>query len=83
GFSLHQAQGTSLALMTIPVMAVATFNFYKEGVVDIKVALLLAVTFVIGGYLGSKFTFLMPEKIMKRVFGIFMLFVAIKMIFSK
>jgi len=45
GFSLHLAQGTSLALMTIPVMLVAASNFYKEGFVDIKVALLLAVTF--------------------------------------
>jgi len=83
GFSLHQAQGTSLALMTIPVMLVAASNFYKEGFVDIKVSLLLAVTFVIGGYLGSKFSIIMPEKIMRKAFGIFMLFVALKMIFSK
>jgi len=83
GFSLHQAQGTSLALMTIPVMFVATSNFYKEGFVDIKVALILAATFVVGGYLGSKFSIMMPDKIMKKAFGIFMIVVALKMIFSK
>lgn len=83
GFSLHQAQGTSLALMTIPVMFVATSNFYKEGFVDIKVALILAVTFVVGGYLGSKFSIMMPDKIIKKAFGIFMIIVALKMIFSK
>jgi len=83
GFSLHQAQGTSLALMTIPVMIVAASNFYKEGFIEIKVALLLAVTFVVGGYIGSKFSIMMPEKIMKKAFGVFMLFVALKMIFSK
>ena len=83
GFSLHQAQGTSLALMTIPVMLVAASNFYKEGFVDIKVALLLAVTFIVGGYLGSKFSIMMPEKIMRKGFGVFMIFVALKMIFSK
>ncbi|MEN8121793.1 MAG: sulfite exporter TauE/SafE family protein [Bacteroidota bacterium] len=83
GFSLHHAQGTSLALMTIPVMFVAASNFYKEGFVDIKVALLLAVTFVIGGYLGSKFSIMMPEKIMRKAFGVFMIIVALKMIFSK
>ncbi len=83
GFSLHQAQGTSLALMSIPVMIVAASNFYKEGFIDIKVALLLAATFVVGGYLGSKFSIMMPEKIMRKAFGVFMLFVALKMIFSK
>ena len=83
GFSLHQAQGTSLALMTIPVMLVAASNFYKEGFVDIKVALLLAVTFIVGGYLGSKFSIMMPEKFMRKAFGVFMIFVALKMIFSK
>ena len=83
GFPLHMAQGTSLALMTIPVMFVATFNFYKEGFVNIKVALLLAVTFVIGGYLGSKFSIIMPEKIMRKAFGVLMILVALKMIFSK
>ncbi|NJO92114.1 MAG: TSUP family transporter, partial [Chloroflexia bacterium] len=40
GFTLQQAQGTSLALMTIPVMLVATINYYKAGSVNIKVALL-------------------------------------------
>jgi len=83
GFSLHLAQGTSLALMTIPVMLVAASNFYKEGFVDIKVALLLAVTFIVGGYLGSKFSIMMPEKIMRKAFGVLMIFVALKMIFSK
>lgn len=83
GFSLHQAQGTSLALMTIPVMFVAASNFYKEGYIDVKVALILSVTFMIGGYFGSKFSIMMPEKIMRKSFGIFMLFVALKMILSK
>jgi uncharacterized membrane protein YfcA len=83
GFSLHQAQGTSLALMTIPVMIIAASNFYKQGYIDIKVALVLAITFMIGGYFGSKFSIMMPEKIMRKSFGIFMLLVALKMIFSK
>ena len=83
GFSLHQAQGTSLALMSIPVMFVAAYNYHKEGYVNIKIALLLAATFIIGGYLGSKFSIAMPDKIMRKAFGIFMLLIALKMIFSK
>ncbi|MBN1253256.1 MAG: sulfite exporter TauE/SafE family protein [Bacteroidales bacterium] len=83
GFSLHKAQGTSLALMTIPVMLVATYNYHKDGYVDIKVALILALTFIIGGYFGSKLSIMIPDNIMKKVFGAFLILVAFKMIFSK
>ena len=34
GFTTQQAQGTSLALMTMPVMLVATLNYYKAGSVN-------------------------------------------------
>jgi len=83
GFSMQQAQGTSLALMTIPVMLVATFNYYRAGYVDIKVALIMAATFVIGGYLGSKLSIHVPAKIMKKAFSVLMILVALKMFFSK
>ena len=83
GFSLHKAQGTSLALMTIPVMLVAAYNYHKEGYVDIKIALLLATTFIIGGYLGSKLSIMLPENIIRKVFAVFLILVAIKMFFSK
>lgn len=83
GFSLQQAQGTSLALMTIPVMLIATINYYKAGSVNVKVALLMALTFMVGGYLGSKLSVHIPEKIMKKAFGILMIIAAIKMMISK
>ena len=83
GFTIQQAQGTSLALMTIPVMLVATINYYKAGSVNVKVAILMALTFVIGGYIGSKVSVHIPEKIMKKAFGILMIIAAIKMMFSK
>jgi len=83
GFSLHKAQGTSLALMTIPVMLVAAYNYYKEGYVDIKISLLLAATFIIGGYLGSKLSIMLPENIIRKVFAVFLVLVAFKMFFSK
>ena len=83
GFTIQQAQGTSLALMTIPVMLVATINYYKAGSVNVKVAIIMALTFVIGGYLGSKVSVHIPEKIMKKAFGVLMIIAAIKMIISK
>ncbi len=83
GFSARQAQGTSLALMTMPVMLAAAINYYKEGYINIKVAVLMALTFVIGSYVGSKLAMHVPEKFMKKAFGVLMIIAAIKMITSK
>lgn len=83
GFSQHDAQGTSLAFMLPPVGILATWNYWKEGHVNWKIALILSLTFVIGSYLGSHFSINMSDKLLRRLFGILMILVAIKMIFSK
>ena len=83
GLSQHEAQGTSLAFMLPPVGILATWNYYKEGYVNWKVALVLSLTFVIGAYLGSKFSINISDRTLRRLFGGLMILIAIKMIFSK
>ncbi len=34
GFNQHQAQGTSLTVLVVPVTAAAVYNYYKEDYVD-------------------------------------------------
>ncbi len=83
GLTQHQAQGTSLAFMIPPVTLLAVINYSKQGFVNWKYALILAVMFFIGAYIGSIISIQIPEKILKKIFGILLLFVAFKMIFSK
>jgi len=83
GFSTQQAQGTSLALMTIPVMLVSALNFYNAGKVDIKVALIMSITFVVGGYIGSKLNVSLPDKVMKKALSIILFLVSLKIFFGK
>ena len=83
GLSQHVAQGTSLAFMLPPVGVLATWNYWKAGYVDWKIALVLSVTFVVGAYFGSQFSINISDKLLRRFFGILMLVMAIKMIFSK
>ena len=83
GFSQQGAQGTSLAVMLPPVGILAAYNYYKAGQVDIKFALILAGTFLVGSYFGSKFALTLPQATLKKVFGVVMLLVAAKMLFSK
>jgi len=81
GFSQHQAQGTSLGLLLLPAGILAVIQYYKQGDVDIKVVAILAAGFVVGGYYGSKLALSLPQSTVKKVFAIFMLLVAVKMLF--
>jgi len=83
GLSQHEAQGTSLAFMLPPVGILATWNYWKAGHVNWKIALVLSLTFVVGAYLGSHFSVNISDKILRRLFGILLIFIAIKMIFAK
>jgi hypothetical protein len=83
GFSQQMAQGTSLAVMLPPIGILAAYNYYKAGHVDIKFALILAGTFLIGSYFGSKFALTLPQAALKKIFGILLLLVAAKMLIGK
>lgn len=81
GMSQHEAQGTSLGLMLLPIGILAAYNYHHSGNMDIKAALIVAFTFVIGGYFGSKLSLNLDQVLLKRVFGVLMLFVSVKLIF--
>lgn len=83
GFSQHEAQGTSLAAMLPPVTLLAVLQYSKGGYVDWKLALVISATFIIGGLFGSKLAVAIDEKLLKRIFGVLMLFIAVKMIVEK
>ncbi|MES2593626.1 MAG: sulfite exporter TauE/SafE family protein [Bacteroidota bacterium] len=81
--SQHQAQGTSLAVLLLPVGFLAVYNYYNKGFVDMKFALIIAATFVVGGFIGSKIAISIDQNILKKVFGVFMLLLSLKMILGK
>ncbi len=83
GFSQQQAQGTSLAVLAVPVTALAAYQYYKEGNIHWEYALIMAVCFVAGGYLGSKLAITLDQKTLQRIFGVVMLIISMKLIFTK
>ena len=83
GMSQHEAQGTSLAVLLLPVGILAVYNYYKAGYMDIRSTLIIAATFVVGGFIGSKISIALDQNLVKRIFGIFLLLVGIKMILGK
>jgi hypothetical protein len=83
GFTQQGAQGTSLAMMLPPVGIFAVINYYKAGNVDWRVAVILALFFIIGSVFGSKLAVKIPQDVLKKIFGVFLLLVAAKMLFGK
>ena len=83
GLSQHEAQGTSLAVMLPPIGILAAINYHKAGFVKWEYSMIIAITFIIGGYIGSRYAVSVRPEILRRVFGIVMLIGALKMIFSK
>ncbi len=83
GLTQYQAQGLSLAVMLPPVTLLAALNYHKAGAIDWKMALIVSSFFIIGGYFGSKIALKIDQQTLKRVFGVVILIVSLKMIFGK
>ena len=82
GLSQFEAQGTSIATLLLPIGILAAYNYHRADVINWKFALIIAITFIIGGYVGSKLTIsFVSESTLKKIFGVLMLVGAIKMIF--
>lgn len=82
GLSQQTAQGTTLALMVPPIGLLAAYQYYKNGHVDIRIALLIIVGFVIGSIFGAKFALHIPTGVLTKIFGISLLLISLKMILS-
>ncbi len=80
GFSQHQAQGTSLGLLMLPVGVLAVINYYNKGNVDVKVVAIMAIAFIAGGWLGSKLALRLPEDVVKKIFAFFLFYSAFKLL---
>ena len=81
GYSQQTAQGTALVMMVLPVGALAAYQYYKDGFVEMKPALIMAVFFFVGGYFGAKYATHIPQGILKKLFAVMLIILAIKMLF--
>ena len=79
GFSQHQAQGTSLGLLLLPVGILAVMNYYNKGYIDIKVVAIMSIAFVLGGWLGSKLSLSLAQDTVKKIFAIVLFYTAFRM----
>ncbi|MBI5598446.1 MAG: sulfite exporter TauE/SafE family protein [Deltaproteobacteria bacterium] len=83
GFSQHTAQGTTLAIMVPPIGLLAAWKYYANGHVDLHAVPLICLGFFFGGLVGAYMIQPVPDLLLKRLFGGFLLIVALRMMFGK
>ena len=83
GLTQHQAQGTTLAIMVLPIGFLAALRYYQSGNVKLGIAALICLGFFFGGLIGANIAQGLSEPLLKKLFGIFMLLVAVRMIFGR
>jgi uncharacterized protein len=84
-FAMNQktAQGTVLFMFLLPIGVLGVVNYYKAGHVDIKSAVIMALTFAVGSYIGSKTAIAIDTKVVKQIFATVMIVIGIKMLLGK
>jgi uncharacterized membrane protein YfcA len=80
GFSQLQAQGTSLGLLLLPVGIFAVINYYKAGHIDLKVVGIMSISFVLGGWIGSKLALRIDQETVKKIFAIVLFYTAFRLL---
>jgi uncharacterized protein len=83
-YSQHQAQGTSLGVLSIPVVLLAFLQYYKHGKetgnpIDLKIIGILAIGFIIGGFVGSSLAVRLDQSLIKKIFAAVLFYTGIKM----
>jgi uncharacterized membrane protein YfcA len=84
-YNQHQAQGTSLAVLTMPVVILASFYYYTQckaqgTPIDLRVVGLLALGFIVGAYLGGRWALTLSQAQLKQIFACVLIYTAIRML---
>ncbi|GIV28967.1 MAG: UPF0721 transmembrane protein [Bacteroidia bacterium] len=82
-YSQKTAQGTSLALMLPPIGILAVINYYKSGNVNILHALIMSIGFLIASYFASSLAVKLDDTYLKKIFAVFLILYAVKILIGK
>ena len=83
GMTQHRAQGTSLVALLLPVGLLATLEYYKNGNADVKLGLMIGAGLFLGGYIGAWVANKLNDPSLRKLFAVFLMFVAIRMFLKK
>ena len=84
-YTQHQAQGTSLGVLTFPVVILAFLTYYQEckrmgAPLDFRVIAVLAAGFIIGGYFGGHLAVRIDREVLKKIFAVILFYTGFKLL---
>lgn len=79
GMPMLSATGTSLGALLLPVGLLGAMEYYRNGHLDVKASLLVALGLAVGVWFGARFAQGMSPVVMKRAFAVFLVLVAARM----
>ena len=72
------ATGTSLGALLLPVGALGAWQYYKNGHLDVRASLLIALGIFVGAYIGAVAMQQLNPVMAKRVFAVFLVLVSVR-----
>lgn len=82
GFSQYMAIGTTIAVLLPPIGLAAALEYYRHGNVDIRAAIILAMTMFIGAWVGAYFANQMDILYLRLIFSIFICCLGVYMVYA-
>ena len=82
GFSQARAQGTSIGALIPPIGIFAAMQYYRNGLLDVRAAALIALGFVFGALGGATVVPFVPQAWLKRIFATLLVYVAAQLLFA-
>ncbi|HVF81073.1 MAG TPA: TSUP family transporter [Flavisolibacter sp.] len=84
-YSQHQAQGTSLGVLSFPVVILAFLKYFYDlkgsgEAIDFRVILLLGVGFLLGGFIGGTLALKLDKELLKKIFAVVLFYTGFKML---
>lgn len=83
GMDQHEAQGTSLAVLVLPIGILGAWRYYQEGHARLELVPLIALGFFIGAYFGADWVQGLSHIWLRRLFAFALLLLSLKMLFTK
>jgi uncharacterized membrane protein YfcA len=83
GWPQHLAQGTTLAMLVPPIGILGAWQYYKAGHVDLRVAGIMCIGFFVGSYFGGLAANQVSGETLRKIFGVALLLISLRMIFGK
>ncbi len=80
GFTQEQSIGTSLAVLLPPVGLAAVLEYYRNGNVNLRAAVLVALGVFVGAWLGALLAHKMGDAWLKLAFGLFIILLGVWMV---